>query len=108
MKTLLPLCSLLLGAQPCLADGPIGVAPSTQGREFVFYVSKSLGKNTGAPTYGLRLDQMSALPGMSEAATATLRRRELVNFAMKPQDGARIDFGRRLRWDLHTNRFGSF
>ncbi len=101
------LCASLLCTPLCLAAGGIGTAPSVQGKQVVFYVTKSLGARSAAPTWGFRLDEISALPGMTEAASATLHRRELVNFAMAPLDRARVDIGHRIRWDLHSGSFGS-
>jgi hypothetical protein len=107
MKQLILICASVLCAPLCLAAGGIGAAPSMQGKQMVFYVSKTLGAKALRPTIGLRLDEMSALPGMIEAASAALRRRVLLDFALTPLAGARIDFGSQLRWDLHARRFGS-
>jgi hypothetical protein len=107
MNRLTLLFASLLGTPLCLAQGVVGAAPSAQGRQVVFYVSKSLGAQGDAATWGLRLDEMAALPGMAEAASATQHRRALVNFAMAPLARARVDFGSRMRWDLHAGRFGS-
>jgi hypothetical protein len=107
MKRLTLVCAALLCAPLCSAGDFIGAAPSAQGKQVVFYVKKSLGERATPSTWGLRLDQMSALPGMTEAASATLHRRQLVDFAMAPLEHARVDFGRRMRWDLHAGTFGS-
>jgi hypothetical protein len=107
MKRLTLLCASLLATPVCFAADVIGAAPSAQGRQVVLYVQKSLGVQNATPTWGLRLDEMSALPGMTEAASATVHRRELVNFAMTPLERARVDFGKRMRWDLHAGSFGS-
>jgi hypothetical protein len=107
MKRSMLLYASLLCTPLCSAAGDIGAVPTAHGKQVVFYVSKPVGGSATAATYGFRLDEMSALPGMTEAASVTLHRRALVNFAMTPLDQARIDFGTRLRWDLHAHRFGS-
>jgi hypothetical protein len=107
MKKLTLICASLLCSPLCLAAGGFSAAPSAQGKQVVFYVSKTLGAHAMRPTVGLRLDEMSALPGMMEAASAALHRRALVNFAVPPQGSARFDFGGQLRWDLRAHSFGS-
>jgi hypothetical protein len=56
--------------------------------------------------YGLRLEQASLPPTSPAASLASLtRRRELVSLEFAPHTDTRLQFGRRVIWDVGRHEF---
>jgi hypothetical protein len=93
--------TLLLLATACCAGESAGFIPTTQGPQFMLYIATPLGTRGAARTYGLRIDQASALsPPTGAYQLSAVRRRELMDLKFGPRIRPQVEFGRRLTWDL--------
>lgn len=100
-STGLRITTLLLLATACGAGESAGFIPTTQGPQLMLYIAKPLGARGVAKTYGLRIDQVSALsPPTGAYQLNAVRRRELMDLKFGPQTRPTIEFGRRLSWDI--------
>jgi hypothetical protein len=100
-STGLRVATLLLLATACCAGESAGFIPTTQGPQFMLYVAKPLGTRGAPKSYGLRIDQASALPPPTGAyQLRSVHRRELVDVKFGPQIRPQVEFGRRLTWEL--------
>jgi hypothetical protein len=85
----------------CHAGESAGFIPTTQGPQLLLYIAKPLGTRGAAKTYGLRIEQASALtPPTGAYQLSAVRRRELVDLRFGPRTRPTIEFGRRLTWDI--------
>jgi hypothetical protein len=108
------LMGLLTGLlAPALAPAdPVGAVSPAHGPVLMLYVSRPLGGSDARPVFGLRLDQHSALSGneFTAGATPSSRPRPLIdvqlsNVQMSHPADLRVEFGRRLSWDLRRHEF---
>ncbi|HEX4377507.1 MAG TPA: hypothetical protein VHZ99_10200 [Steroidobacteraceae bacterium] len=104
---------LVGGCASIIAGEPGGAVPSAHGPMLMLYISRPIGGRGSTPIYGLRLDQSSGLAGNEFAPLAmqsTSRRRPLIDVQLsnvqlqRPAD-LRVEFGRRLTWDVRRREF---
>jgi hypothetical protein len=89
----------------CHGGESAGFVPTTQGPQLMLYIAKPLGTRGAAKTYGLRIEQASALtPPTGAYQLSAVRRRELMDLKFGPQSRPTIEFGRRLTWDIGGKR----
>ena len=90
----------------CCAADQLGTVPSEHGPRLMLYIRQPLGART-APVYGLRLDQRetaAALP--SAGAIVSSDRRAIVDLQIRRYSDVRVEFGRRLTWNVGRQEFG--
>ncbi len=105
---------LIGGCASSVAGEPGGAVAPAHGPMLMLYVSRPIGGRGSTPTFGLRLDQSSGLAGSQFAPAAILatspRRRPLIDVQLSnvqfrhPAD-LRVEFGRRLTWDVRRREF---
>ncbi|MBV8742989.1 MAG: hypothetical protein JOZ12_14465 [Sinobacteraceae bacterium] len=100
-------CGPLGVALSCHAADGAPVGPPPQGKEIMIYFRQAIGGHHPVRVYGLRLEQAS-LPPTSPAApvSSLIRHRELVSVEFAPHADMRLQFGRRLIWDIGRHEFG--
>ena len=105
------LCGSLVGlAQACPADG-MSVVPSAHGPMMMLYVKVPLGARGAARVYGLRVDQQGGTPPQAGAmvdpiTSAMPGQRSIVDLQMTRASDVRVEFGRRLTWNVARREFG--
>jgi hypothetical protein len=99
------LCGFPLGlSMACHADVPPGV-PSP-GPQVMIYFRQPLGCAGAHRIYGLRLDQGSGFSSSPGAQVGPPRRRELLSFEIGYAADMRVQFAKRLVWDVNRKEFG--
>lgn len=105
------LCGGLVGlARVCPADG-MSVVPSAHGPLMMLYVRVPLGARGAARVYGLRVDQQGGTPpqagAMVDPITSALPgQRSIVDLQMTRASDLRVEFGRRVTWNVARREFG--
>jgi hypothetical protein len=109
---------LLLGglagvAQVCPADG-MAVAPGAHGPVMMLYVRQPLGTRGASRVYGLRLDQQGGTRPQAGAMVDTVTslmpampgQRSIVDLQITRASDVRVEFGRRVTWNVARREFG--
>ena len=106
IKRLLLFCGPVSICLACHAGENLS-GPPPHGKQIMVYFRQSIGGHGAGRVYGLRLEQAS-MPSASPSATiaSLTRRRELINFEFAPHADIRLQFGRRLTWDVGRHEFG--
>jgi hypothetical protein len=97
-------CCSALGGLPiaCHAGDAIPQALPPQSTQIMIYFRQPMWSPGAHRTYGLRIDQASApLTVPNAVGFNPLRRQEIFNFEIGPHADMRVEFGRRLVWDLN-------
>jgi hypothetical protein len=90
----------------CSAADQLGMVPTEHGPRLMLYIRQPLGART-APVYGLRLDQMDTAPALPSAGSVVLSaRRAIVDLQIRRYSDVRVEFGRRLTWNVGRQEFG--
>jgi hypothetical protein len=104
--------SLLGCFASAFAGEPVGAVSPAHGPVLMLYVSQPIGGRGAMPVFGLRLDQSSALAGkeFSSSIASSSPRRSLIdvqlsNVRLRHPADLRVDFGRRLTWDVRRQEF---
>ena len=102
------LASVLLSAMPtCFAGGAIGPATSVGGPWILFYIGVPLGPGGGGHVFGLRIERPLRVPGPQASFPLVLNQnRELIDLQFRPHSDVRIEFDRRVTWNLGRQEFG--
>jgi len=106
-RILLGLASVVASAAAC-AGNIVGMAPTSRSPQIMLYVSQTLwSPGTSFRVYGLRIEEVRALPMSPQPGVAgSLRRSELFDLQIVPHSDMRVEFGRRLIWDFTREAFG--
>jgi hypothetical protein len=106
-RILLSVASVVASAAAC-AGNFVGMAPASRSPQIMLYVSQSLwSPGTSFRVYGLRIEEVRALPISPQSGVAgSLRRSALFDLQIVPHSDIRIEFGRRLTWDFTREAFG--
>lgn len=106
-RILLSVASVVASAAVC-AGNMVGMAPTSRSPQIMLYVSQTLwSPGTSFRVYGLRIEEVRALPMSPQPGVAgSLRRSELFDLQIVPHSDIRIEFGRRLIWDFTREAFG--
>ena len=106
-RILLSVASVVASATAC-GGNIVGMAPTSRSPQIMFYVSQTLwSPGTSFRVYGLRIEEVRALPTSSQSGVAgSLRHSELFDLLIVPHSDIRIEFGRRLIWDFTRAAFG--
>jgi hypothetical protein len=103
----LSVASVVASATAC-AGNIVGMAPTSRSPQIMLYVSQTLwSPGTSFRVYGLRIEEVRALPTSSQSGVAgSFRHSELFDLQLVPHSDIRIEFGRRLIWDFTRAAFG--
>lgn len=84
--------------QACAGD-PAGQPPAVHGSQVMLYVSQPLwSRGESVRVYGLRMARLRTIES-SERTT-------LIDFQLRSQSDFRVEFGRRLTWNVTRREFG--
>ena len=107
VQQLLLFSALLFRALLCPAADGLGIAPAAHGPQMMLYIKQPLGASGAGRIYGLRLEQMASTPTLAAAGPmATTGRREIVDLQIRRYSDVRVEFGRRLIWNVGRQEFG--
>jgi hypothetical protein len=106
INKLLLLCSTMSLSMVCHADGLPQAVPS-QGPQVMIYFRQPLWSPGAHRVYGLRIEQTSAPSTLPIGVGVNpLRRREIFNLELGQHSAMRVEFARRLIWDVNRQEFG--
>lgn len=107
VKRLLLCCSAFGLSIACHAGDGVPPGVPSQGPQIMIYFRQPLWSAGSQRIYGLRIDQTSA-PSTTPNAIGInpLRRREILSFEIGGHAGMRVEFARRLVWDVSRQEFG--
>ena len=96
------------GQRDACAGNIVGMTPTSSSPQIMLYVSQSLwSPGTSFRVYGLRIEEVRALPISSQSGVAgSLRHSELFDLLIVPHSDIRIEFGKRLIWDFTREALG--
>jgi hypothetical protein len=98
----------LLGGRAgyCAADQP-GVVSGAHGRVMMLYLSQPIGARGASRIYGLRLQQATAPPTLSNAAPSPMsHERDIVDLQVRHYSDIRVEFGQRVTWNVGRSECG--
>ena len=106
-RMLLSVASVVASAAACAGDF-VGMAPTSRSPQIMLYVSQTLwSPGTSFRVYGLRIEEVRALPMSPQLGTVgSLRRSTLFDLQIVPHSDIRIEFGSHLIWDFTREAFG--
>lgn len=91
----------------CNAAEALPPGVPSQGPQIMIYFRQPLWSPGAHRVYGLRLDQTSTPSSVpTSLGVNPLRRREILNFELGEHSGMRVEFARRLVWDVGRQEFG--
>ena len=110
VQQLLLFGSLMGLVRVCPADG-MSVVPSAHGPLMMLYVRQPLGARGAPRVYGLRVEQQGGTPPQAGAmvgpiSSAMPGRRSIVDLQMTRASDLRVEFGRRVIWNVARREFG--
>jgi hypothetical protein len=101
------LAALLPLAAPTLAGEPITAMAPPHGPMLMVYVSQPLWSVGTSRIYGLRLEQIAIQPFVQSGTFTVLAQpRSLVDLQFRGNADVRLEFGRRVTWDMRRREFG--
>jgi hypothetical protein len=115
VRQLLLFSGLLFRALVCPAADGLQTAPTAHGPLVMLYIRQPLGAHGASRVYGLRLEhqasvptQPAALPGaMPGTMAGTMAgQREIVDLQIRHYSDVRVEFGRRVTWNIGRHEFG--
>jgi hypothetical protein len=99
----------------CPAADGLETVPAAHGPLMMIYLKQPLGARGATRIWGLRLEQaaptptqsavlMGAMPGASTSAIPN--QRDIVDLQIRRNSDVRIEFGRRVTWNIGRREFG--
>jgi hypothetical protein len=115
--------ALLSQALECSAADGLSIVPAAHGPLMMFYVRQPLAARGAARVYGLRVEQLAAVPtqapsiagGMPGAIPGTIvgvipgaipGQREIIDLQIRHYGDVRMEFGQRVTWNVGRHLFG--
>jgi hypothetical protein len=96
----------------CPAANAVNAVPAAHGPQMMLYIKQPLGARGATRVYGLRLEQqaasstpIAAMPGALAGELA--HQREIVDLQIRHYTDVRVEFGRRVTWNIGRHEFGS-
>lgn len=84
----------------CAGD-PVGAAPAVRGPQIMLYVSQPLwSRGVSLRMYGLRMDRLRSVDSIA------IQRTPLIDLQLQAHSDVRVEFGRRVTWDIRRGEFG--
>jgi hypothetical protein len=89
-------------------DSVVTAAPVSCGPQFMLYVTLPLssGGSSSLPRYGLRIGEFRKRPITTQLVAVAPVQRELIDLTIVAHSDVRVEFGRRLVWDIPRGAFG--
>ena len=115
MQLLLLLCGLLFWARVCPAADGLQSVPAAHGPLMMLYLRQPLGVRGATRIWGLRLEQATPAPTQAAALTGSMpgalpaampSQRALVDLQIRRSSDVRLEFGRRVTWNIARREFG--
>jgi hypothetical protein len=90
------------------AGNAVSAAPVSCGPQLMLYVTVPLSSHgsSSLPRYGLRIGEFRKRPTTPQLLAVAPVQRELVDLQIVPHSDVRVEFGRRLVWDIQRGAFG--
>ena len=115
VQRLLLSSGLLCWSLVCPAADGLETVPAAHGPLMMLYLKQPLGARGATRIWGLRLEQaaasptqpaalMGAMPGTSTSAIPN--QREIVDLQIRRSADVRLEFGRRVTWNIGRREFG--
>jgi hypothetical protein len=91
------------------AGNVVSAATGSCGPQFMLYVTLPLSSrgSSSLPRYGLRIGEFRKRPTTTQLVAVAPIQRELVDLQIAAHSDVRVEFGRRLVWDIPRGAFGS-
>jgi hypothetical protein len=115
MRQLLLLSGLLFWARVCPAADALESVPAAHGPLMMLYLRQPLGARGATRIWGLRLEQAATAPTQAAALTGSMpgalpaampSQRALVDLQIRRSSDVRLEFGRRVTWNIARREFG--
>jgi hypothetical protein len=98
--------ALLARALTCPAADGLTIVPGAHGPQMMLYIRQPLGAGA-TRIYGLRLERMDSTPALATSGSVgTAGARSIVDLQFRHASDVRVEFGRRLTWNLGRREFG--
>jgi hypothetical protein len=106
-QQLLLFSSLLNWALACRAADAVSAVPGAHGPQLMLYIKQPLGTRGAPRVYGLRIERLATPPTLpTPAAIVSTGRREIVDLQIRQYSDVRVEFGRRVTWNVGRQEFG--
>jgi hypothetical protein len=94
------------------AAGPgngVEAVPAAHGPQIMLYVNAPLGTNGGGSLhwFGLKIEQLRTPPASPQLSEIPIQRSPLVDLQLPAHSDLRVEFGRRLVWDIKRGTLAS-
>lgn len=111
VRQLLLFSGLLFRALVCPAADGLQTAPTAHGPLVMLYIRQPLGAHGASRVYGLRLEHQASVPTQPAALPGTMAgtlpgQREIVDLQIRHYSDVRVEFGRRVTWNIGRHEFG--
>jgi hypothetical protein len=99
---------MLLGGASMVLIRAVSVGPASCGPQIMLYVTLPLSSHGGSsrPLYGLRIGEFRNRPTTMQLVAKPPTLRELINIQIDGRSDVRMEFGRRLVWNVTRGAFG--
>jgi hypothetical protein len=106
-QQLLLFSGLLGWALVCPAADAVSAVPGAHGPQLMLYIKQPLGAGGAPRVYGLRIERLATPPTLpTPAAIVSTGRREIVDLQIRHYSDVRVEFGRRVTWNVGRQEFG--
>jgi hypothetical protein len=87
----------------------VEAVPAAHGPQIMLYVNAPLGSNGAGSLhwFGLKIEQLRTPPTSPQLSAAPIERSPLVDLQLPAHSGLRVEFGRRLVWDIKRGTLAS-
>jgi len=107
VRQLLLFSGLLFRALVCPAADGLQPAPTAHGPLVMLYIKQPLGARGASRVYGLRLEHQASAPTQPAALPGAMpSQREIVDLQIRRYSDVRVEFGRRVTWNIGRHEFG--
>jgi len=89
------------------AGNVVSAAPVSCGPQVMLYVTLSSGGSSSRPVFGLRIGEFRKRPSTTQLVANPPISRELIDVQIVGHSDVRMEFGRRLLWNITRGAFGS-
>ena len=98
----------MVSIRPACAGNVVGAAPTSRSPQVMLYVSLPLGSrgSSSQPLYGLRIGELRTPRTTPQLTAIAPIQRELIDLQILAHSDVRIEFGKRLIWNITRGAFG--
>jgi hypothetical protein len=99
---------MLLGGASMVLIRAVSVRPASCGPQIMLYVTLPLSSrgSSSPPRYGLRIGEFRQRPTTTQLVAKAPTLRELIDIQIAGRSDVRMEFGRRLIWNITRGAFG--